>query len=509
TLLDLGPAGNIVVNNPNLTVVLSRVQIIGGEIEVTAGHRLEIRRCRFMPLDGANGVSWNNSNPAGTLLVEESRVVGRRKGVASQSQVPFGAIEIKRTVFEDCKFSAVNLPGAGDVILERNWVVGGEDGEVILIDAKDVVGDYEVRLERNWIDGARKGILLQRLAGLEHHVIDNSLRATEQTPLTLLNVEHATLQGTRVWNPVSDLSGIFLTGVLVENSKDVMLEGCVISGTGNHGIEVKTSSEITILDSRITRCNSKGIWSQDTTGLSILGGVVSDTNCGIDVKGGDVVIQDFVSAGNDTYGVRIREAYALEVRDSELVGNGSIGLLASSLQGDDETSYIVSGNRIQENIGVGLLVRSGGFGDVDVDNNTILGTGPGSITNVQGSVIVGDGVAILTGTDGVASRATLGENEVRGNERLGVIAHGEGTVLVSAPQDVVLSLNGWLAPLCLGGGGDPHVCQVEQDAGIVEQPNLILYQAGAVVEGGAKAFEPTALVPVTGLDQLGGGGDPR
>lgn len=507
TVLDLSATGSLSVADSSLTVVFSRVRISDGSIEIAAVHRLEIHRCHLPPAAGADGIDWANITPGGTLVLRDSRVEGRRIGVEVRENSQVAQAEIVGNVFEDCENSSISVFSDGDVTIERNWVLGGGEASAINIDPNAPDGGKELRLERNWFDEVRYGISLSRAAGPHLHLIDNSLRSTEQTPIHIYMVQLATLQGTRIWKASFDESGVNLDGIQVFFCDGVSIEGGVVSGVGENGIEVTTSSSVSILDGMVTRCGKAGIGAEDANKLTICGGTVTNTGSSVDIKGGDVEIQDLIVAANDTYGIRIREASALKVRDSVVVGNGSVGLLASALQGDAETSNVVNGNRVQENVGVGILVRSGGPGTVDMVDNTILGTGPGTVKNVEGQFLVGDGMAILTGTDGVESHATLGENTVRGNMRLGVIAHGTETVLVSSGQDVVLAQNGWLDPLCLGGGGDPRICFGDLNAGSVEQPNVILFQAGAAVEGGAWAVEPAD--DVTGLVALGGGGDPR
>jgi len=80
-----------------------------------------------------------------------------------------------------------------------------------------------------------------------------------------------------------------------------------------------------------------------------------------------------------------------------------------------------------ESAGLGLSARSCGDGTISILGNDIYGTLAGDVTNAGQAGELGDGIGILTGTDGVPSKARITGNAVGGNIRLGIIVDGVGT----------------------------------------------------------------------------------
>jgi len=79
-----------------------------------------------------------------------------------------------------------------------------------------------------------------------------------------------------------------------------------------------------------------------------------------------------------------------------------------------------------ESAGLGICARSCGEGVLDIRDNTIYGTLAGEVTNAGETGDLGDGIGILTGTDGVPSVARISGNTVGGSIRLGIIVAGTG-----------------------------------------------------------------------------------
>ena len=143
-----------------------------------------------------------------------------------------------------------------------------------------------------------------------------------------------------------------------------------------------------------------------------------------------------------------------------------------------------------DNTGLGVLVRSGGPArEVVLTGNRIVGTRPGVVQNAQGQGSVGDGIAVLTGTDGIGSHAVLQGNTVYGNSRLGILLHGTGTTC-EANGNVFLAGNGYSGELSSLVSGSPD----------------FLYQQGATVTGSDLSWSQQ---PSEDIYANPGGGDPR
>jgi len=241
--------------------------------------------------------------------------------------------------------------------------------------------------------------------------------------------------------------GLFTTGA-------TLLEGCHITG-GVTGLYADGSEALTINDS-----------------------VITETGLGVEVQGGTFEAQGNAVGANDTIGIKVRLATAVAITGNVLASNYSTGIDLVSLQGGADAVFTVEGNTVMESAGLGLSVRSCGDGTIDILDNAIYGTLAGEVTNAGQTGDLGDGIGILTGTDGVPSKARVVGNTIGGNIRLGIIVDGTGTEAEVSENDFT--------------GGNGYGLFIDD---LVESTPNLLYQNQASVDG----TDSSAALEVNGV----------
>jgi len=140
-------------------------------------------------------------------------------------------------------------------------------------------------------------------------------------------------------------------GILVRDSRDVVLRGVTVLGAGDDGVDVRNSD-----------------------GVSVSGTFEGSGDHGIVVREGSRNVRIAASriASNADNGVRVRDSSAVQVEDCEVAANADDGVLVR-----DASAVAVRRNRIAGNGGYGIRVRNAP--DTAIENNEITG-------NVEGDV---------------------------------------------------------------------------------------------------------------------------
>ena len=496
TMLDLSQVSMLVIDQDLDHLELARLAFSGGVVELRSAANLHVRDCLFDGADSGNKAidwTWSESGDSSVLL-ERSEFRDNLYAFQQLSTSSLGVGEVTGCRFERCGNRCLEIKNFARFEVRGNWFVGPGGSAVRVSDPDDKV--QQLTIADNWIDALDDGIdlYLVPFGSIEN----NSFNQLARTPLNIVQSTGLQISKARISGTGLDLSGQYLSGIIIYNSNNIQVSEAMIASAPEHGIDIEGSHVVSVSNSYISDCGKAGISAYlGSTKLQVLSNVVVRNERGIDVKEGNVQSITGNSVGaNRTYGIRLAEVSTASVTDCTISGNGSTGLKLSSLTGTAETVYEVHDNVVHENRGLGVMVRSGGPGKVEMQGNTVIGTRAGNVVNVQGATVVGDGIAVLTGTDLVPSHAVLSDNKVTGNIRLGVILHGEQTTA---------QIEGTKFGSGNGYGGYVELEPVEDPA--LDAPNL-LFQQGAEVTGTDQSLARQPDQPVDGMDALGGGGDP-
>lgn len=503
-LVEATPSSGLKLDATLARFELARVAVIGGKVEAAAVAHLAVIDCRLggVPAGdsgpGLAGIVWNRPESGdGSVTIERSHFPDG--SFAFQQLVASGRIgqgAVRNCWFERCSQKCLELRAFGSFEIEDNRFEGPGGKAVEIL--KPTGQDYQLGIRRNFIDAMAGGIELDDVndAQLE----DNSMRHLSVAPLSLSYCSFVGAAGTRILGQAEGKTGYFLHGIMIEDSQNIELQRTLVIGQEQHGIKINRSEHVELLGAVVTGCGENGIEvygeSRDITIADTL--LTDNKKDGLKMKqGGAVTLERNLVANNGACGVRLEQVDALTVGQCELSGNGSTGIRLNSLTGGDEALYSVVGNRLHENGKVGILVRSGGPGEVELEGNRVVGTRPGTLLNVQGISTIGDGIAVVTGTDvgldvATPTRVRAEKNEVTGNYRLGMVVDGQGTA--AQVEDTLFGAgNGYGEALALTVGGVPH-----------EGPVDLLLQGGAELIGSDSGLALQPDAPVS----LGEGGDP-
>jgi hypothetical protein len=489
---------------PSLSFEFARVALKGGIIQIAELKKLGLSDVVFLGDDSVvlALVSWTASG--GEIDVNRCEFIGSKYALedVSDSGVPV-SLKITGTRFEGCKKACVVAKGA--LTVEGCWFVGpGGDG--MRIEGSPGT-EAPVVVRSSWFDAIDEGAFLSDVSGAL--LQDNSMRGIIQTPIAAVRATDLTIVAQRLLSNDADAPGDFKNGIAVEESAGASIQDVMVSGMGRNALFFRKAAGVSVASSFLGGCGGAAVVaSSDSTSLEVAGSVLERNGKGIDVEGGEVIgIAHNAIRGNKRGGVRVKSVSSARMEDNVVANNGSIGAeLASLLPGGGE--FVLSGNVLHENVGVGMLLRSTGASPVRVTGNAVLGTRMGVLVNASGGGEIGDGIAVLTGTDAVPSVADLKDNSVSGNIRLGIIGHGTGTLLNVAGNDFGDGGNGYGGLVCKTEEGAPTACETEDQAHSTSGLDL-LYQSGAAVKGSDAPQAGAVLVPLGGLVELGGGGEPR
>ena len=410
------------VDSPSLSVVVARVRASGGAFWVRAASALTVRDSAFEGNGAIDGVSWNATG--GSLVVENSRFTNTDTAVLADEA---DSVDLARNAFAGCGFACVWLKAFEAATIDGCTFHDAANGLVI---ADRAGGAQPVVVARSWFENmAEQGVAISNASGIE---ITGSSFKDFALGILVTDASDVALTDVRV---VGGLAGVDAAGILANASGDIRLSGVVVGELPGTGITVEGSSSLMIAESVIESCGENGLRTHCSKGdcgaaaLTVESTTFRANRVAIDATSGGATIRGCVVGGSAAQGVRLRGVAACSVESNTVASNGSVGIEMANLSGDSSSSYLVRGNEIARNVGIGIQVRSGGAGAVRIEDNTLFGTLGGQVSNTQGSFDVGDGIAVLTGTDGVGSNVALSGNAVDGSYRVGVIADGLGTVL--------------------------------------------------------------------------------
>jgi hypothetical protein len=353
-----------------------------------------------------------------------------------------------------------------------------------------------LEISENWFGDMETATIAVESATGDLEIRDNSIQGARDQGIRLTAVTGADLAGNRI-RGAADASDTIL-GITVTEGKDIVIGDTWLWSLRDGGIRVSGSDAVSLEGLYVAGSSGAAVridGSGEGTGIAVTDAVLVGSLLGLEAYSSRVEVRDVQVGGSTRQGLKFRECPAAEVHDSVISGSGSTGVEMTLMDGTESTVFDIRGNVLHESRGVGILVRSGGAGLFSVQDNHVIGTRPGVVVNAEDqSGTVGDGIALLTGTDGTASRAELSGNILDGNVRLGIIAHGAGTWMTI--QDSTFgSGNGW------GGYLEGRTDGV---------PDL-LWQEGAEVTGPdaglASALDQS--IQVASDVSLGGGGDPH
>ncbi len=475
-----------------VTFEMARVTLRGEDLEITTAQDAYIHDCIF-ERDGEDGpkILWAPLEGGGDLRVEGNRFVN----ILLPLWLLYGAESLvaSRNIFEGCSGSLVSAEDTPSFEVTQNQFLGTNE-EAVQFDGGDLTVD--VRIVGNWFDEAvETGIDI--VSGKGSVVVqDNSFHRVLEEAIRLSEVRGGVVSRNRVLGRPDE--GDANVGLSVVDSSDVIVDGFWSWDSGGVGLGVLGSDGVSLGDVRVFNGASVGVSVLDCDageGVTLNQATLALTHVGLESRNSRMAAIGVEVGGSHWQGMKFRSCLQVSVSDSTVAGSGSTGLEMTLMGGDDTTIHEIHDNLLVENRGVGLLVRGGGAGLFSVRGNHTIGTRPGFVTNAQNqSGTVGDGIALLSGTDGTGTRAQLLDNSLDGNIRLGIIAHGDNTQ-VEIGGSTFGDGNGY-------GGyiGDPSV----------SKPNLIL-QEGAKVDGtdAGLASPLDQSVIVANEVSLLGGGDPR
>jgi hypothetical protein len=472
------------VDAPALDLALERVTLAADTFAVYAVGALAIRDAALGDAAGPGGIVWGAE--AGALVLERDRIAA---GAYVSTLAPLVDGTFRANRFEGGADVALEV-GPGGARFEDNRFEGGR------VEVSGCAGDAGgLRLARNRFEpgGEGDGFGGVRIAGCAGAVLeDNSFADLAAAAIELDDAPGATLVRNRV--VARDAGGGAAALVVVRSSQAVTLEGTLLWGSPGHGVDLVGASSATLTGTYAAACAGAGVFVASVDGIAdVQGGVFVGNRRGLEVSRGTLRVAGAAIAAHRSQGVHAWRAAAVEVTGCTIAGNGGAGVTLVALADESPTGFRVRGCRLQENVALGVLVRSGGPLEVALEDNTVLGTRPGELMNAQGETgAVGDGLAVLTGTDLVASRVALVGNTVEGNARLGILVHGADTTAVI--RDTRFGA---------GNGWDGTIRDVVSAA-----PDLVV-QEGSVVTGPDADRSQTPLEPIFTALALGGGGDPR
>jgi len=503
--------GELTVDGGAFALELARVRLVPGGILVLDAEGLTVSDCVF-DKQGKNSsdiVNWSATTP-GHVAIVRSRFFGGTAGLSLAALV--GVADIRQNRFSGQTLNGIAVSSYDSLVVASNVFVEPVQaaGGVTAIRVWQVQSPgSQLTVESNWIGpGFAFGISLTALAG-SVLVEGNSLQGCG---VLYLKAQHmlgtggdprgkpASLQlvGDRMVGmdskPHQELAGIFLSDagdVKVAGSTILALEGEGLSMSGEGRVHIEgTYIEGSLRDGILADLSEAGEIEVEKSLI------VGSAARGIAAKGvGTVHVADSVVAASGMHGISLRGVGGAEMARNTISDNGSTGIEMTSLAGSEDAVYEVRSNACRDNVGLGILLRSAGKGLVTLEGNLASGTRPGMVSNAQTKdFLVGDGIAVLTGTDGVASHAVLtGTSVVTSNARLGVYAFGEGTSLSVEGELSFDDTNGYGGIL---GEAPPGASW------------NVVKKGGAEVIG-AEAVEPEVDVPAPDSVNLGGGGDPR
>jgi hypothetical protein len=500
--------GDLSVAHGEADVELARLTLQAGTLIVSSAKSLLVEDCIFK----GNGDTWAsslvsfaNAKGDGDFAILRSSFSDGGTGISGSGGLRHGIVQNCR--FENLGGDSVSFTSLQTMLVADNWFIPPASGttkaamSVLLFDGLDV----EVTVVGNWIDaGYRSGIGLLSIPGTVS-VLDNSFQAADLSSISLHSLggggdprgaASAELMDNRFQGSgeSNDANGIY-----VGESSNVDISGSIISGMGAEGIDLLGSQAIRVSGGYIANCKGPAISVQANSaedGTEIDGLTAVGNEQGVYARaGGAVAVSGSLLAANVKQGIALQGIDRADITDNTVVSNGSTGIDLTALSGEGVSAHMVSNNTSLDNRGLGILVRAGGPARVILEDNLVQGTRAGNVSNAEyPSFKVGDGLAVLTGANGVPSQAELrGTNEVGGNARLGILAHGTGTAVAVVDEPEFAAGNGY-------GGflGDPPT-----------GGSWDLVQANGAEVVGAIATIPDQDIPAPDSVALGGGGDPR
>jgi len=395
-------------------------------------------------------------------------------------------VQVTGNLFGACQGAAIDAAAAADLLVEGNWFVAGDQPAAALA-THETSANRPLVFSRNWVvGGSTSAVNLSQWTG-PVEVAEVSFSEITGVAIYGQYLENATVRGVRVSTTQGSSS---TAAILFTDSVDVAIEECAVVGPVQQGIRLLDSSSVEIVSVHLQSCEQQGLYVSGSAETIIDNSVLRDNGAGLYVTESTVQVTNTSIGANDGVGVKAMETEGLTVDSSVVAGNASTGIDFTFLQGDETSTFAVTGCDVYDNTGLGVLVRSGGPArEVVLTGNRIVGTRPGVVQNAQGQGSVGDGIAVLTGTDGIGSHAVLQGNTVYGNSRLGILLHGTGTTC-EANGNVFLAGNGYSGELSSLVSGSPD----------------FLYQQGATVTGSDLSWSQQ---PSEDIYANPGGGDPR
>ena len=457
-------------------VEIARVNIDGDRIVADLG-ALSVRDC-FV-----NGqISWQTSDGESLEIAHNIFAVEDEYCLALYGG---GERTISNNIFQLCDDDAVSVSDDGSLVLSDNWFQLASDQGAVSASCSSCTGSIEI--SRSWVSGGTVPVFFLTNWGGAFSAQDIHFSELGSNAFSFINQQNVELSGIVAVTAADAEPGAVMS--IVESS-GVTISGSAIVGRGGYGVAVSGSIDVSVLGSHVSGCADSAIYSEDSFGTIIDGCVLTTSGLGLEIDGGDASAHSTLVGANHGVGVRVRFASEMLLESCTVASNASTGIEFGFLTGDSDSAFDVAGCEILDNVGFGVVVRSGGEGRVAIAGSTIAGTRPGIVeSDMDGEGSVGDGVCALTGWDGVRSRILLQENTIYGNSRLGILLHGEGT-------------EGEVNDNAFGEGNGYD----GQTGDLIDGPADFIEQCGATAVGTNAVL---AQIPTADLYANPGGGDPH
>ena len=504
--------GDLFVGSSTLLVEFRRVRFTYGALVISESPAVSVEDCVFEGSTekwAGNLLDWLASEEGpGELVVRRNLFLDGSTALSLGNGLAQGVVE--NNSFEEQTASTIYVSWVGQLTFANNMLLNesgaGEGSPAVTITAEAGM-ESELTITGNWIGGGRKaGIGLIGVGG-KITVSDNSVAGCKMMHISgkflggggepREDPYPIVFSGNRVTG--AEQYGGGSVGISVGDSEGVMVTGGFVSGVGDAGLSFTSSRRVMVSNIEATDCLGAGLAAKHMDleeGLEVENVRLTGNDRGIHAhEGGHVKITGAELGANSRQGILLMEVTGADIRDSVIGSNGSTGIDLTSLRGKGDAVHTVSGNVVVDNKGLGIVVKAGGEGLVAMEDNEVRGTRPGSVSNAQyPSFEVGDGFAVLTGADGIASTVEFsGVNSVGANARLGILAFGEGTSM-NVTEDVAF------------GDGNGYAC-ILGDPPQGADWNLVQANGAEIV--GAEATVATGDIPAPDSVMLGGGGEPR
>jgi len=425
----LAPGAHIGLNTPGAEVEIARIGFTGGAIPIyiESAADVSVRDATFEGWDGGlAAIYWNGSDGSETLVVENAAFSG-----GSSPGVSIGGLaqaDVVTSMFSsDANEGALISYDVADLRVSYSTFEGSGQ-TAVSVDFTGTGGTARLEncsLEGDWNDAVRAVDSSGSSSALELSGVSvNS--SSGSAGIRINDCLEASLSDVRV-------TGGSQIGIAAYGTDSFSVEGSTVAGTGEYGIWTREPGAAEILGSYVSGATAAGVvrelspTAEGVMSLLLDGSVVTGCQRGIDVEQGALIATGNAIGANASVGIKVRLATGISITGNVLASNYSTGIDLVSLAGAADAVYAIENNTVMESAGLGLSARSCGDGTISILGNDIYGTLAGDVTNAGQAGELGDGIGILTGTDGVPSKARITGNAVGGNIRLGIIVDGVGT----------------------------------------------------------------------------------